>query len=151
MALLNPMKILSGVYKTLLLETPQLPPESGGIIGGQEGIITQACFDRGSNPLNMPSVYVPNINFLNQIIKRWAKEDITFCGIFHSHFSRDRELSLGDKEYIAKIMYAMPPHIGFLYFPIVLPRDTVIGYQANRYGSDVHIVCDKIEILQTGG
>ncbi len=145
------MKILKTIYDLLLHETPLLPPETGGIIGGSDGIITEAYFDKGNSLLTTPSIYVPNIKVLNQVITNWDKEDIEFCGIFHSHYSRDRALSPGDKKYIKKIMRVMPPQVCYLYFPIILPQKTIIGYRASRCDSNIHIACDKIEILQSGG
>lgn len=141
------MKILKTAYDTLLNTTPPLPPETGGIVGGHDRIITEVYFDTGTYRLNPPSIYVPNIILLNEIIEDWNKAGISFYGIFHSHYSRDRELSTGDKRYIMEIMRVMPPQINRLYFPIILPGKTVLGYQASRWNSEIHIACDKIEIF----
>lgn len=145
------MKILSTVYDYLLRETPLLPPETGGILGGQNGFVTHYCFDKGQCALTSPAHYQPNTELLNQVIQEWQVCKIQFYGLFHSHYSNDTQLSLGDREYITKIMLTMPSGIRTLYFPLILPRKAMIGYRANRYGSGVHIVCDKIEILKNGG
>lgn len=128
-----------------------LPPETGGILGGFNGFVTHCYFDRGLCALTAPSHYQPSTELLNQVIQKWRANNIQFYGLFHSHYSHDAVLSLGDREYITKIMLAMPSEIRILYFPLILPRIAMIGYQANRYGSDVHIVCDKIEIQKIGG
>lgn len=151
MALLVAMIFLKTVYESLLNKTPLLPPETGGIIGGQRGIITEVYFDKQNDLLTAPSIYIPNINVINQIIADWDKKNVDFCGIFHTHYSHDQEISLGDRRYIKKIMCAMPLQIRYLYFPIILPQKTIIGYRASRCKSNVHIACDKIEILHSGG
>lgn len=142
------MKILSSVYTALLFDTPSLPPETGGILGGQNGIISNCCFDKGQCTLTSPAHYQPNTDFLNQVIQEWKTCGIQFYGLFHSHYSHDTRLSLGDKRYITKIMLAMPSEVPTLYFPLILPRADMISYQANRSGSAVRIVCDKIELLK---
>ena len=142
------MRIISNLYQMILYKMLPPPPETGGILGGQDGIVTHFCFDRGQCTLTSPAHYQPNTEFLNQWIQKWEVCNIRFYGIFHSHYSNDAELSSGDREYITRIMLAMPSEIHTLYFPLVLPRTAIIGYQANRYGTSVHIVCDKIEILK---
>lgn len=143
------MKILSTVYDSILHKSPPLPPETGGILGGECEVITHCYFDKGQCTLTSPAHYQPSTKLLNQVIQEWQANNIQFYGLFHSHYLHDTNLSLGDKEYIIRIMLAMPSEIHTLYFPLVLPRSAMLGYQANRYGSDVHIVCDKIEILKT--
>lgn len=145
------MKIIKAVYEKLLNETPLLPPETGGIIGGKRGIVTAAYFDKQSDLLAEPSTYAPDIYTINQIIASWNAKNISFLGIFHSHYSNDPEISPGDTKYIQIIMCAMPPQVHSLYFPIIIPRKTIIGYRASRCKSNVHIACDKIEILNDGG
>lgn len=143
------MKILSAVYDSLLCETPPLPPETGGILGGRCGVITHYVFDKGQCTLTSPAHYQPSTEMLNQIIAKWQILNIQLFGLFHSHYPHDTELSPGDKSYITEIMLAMPSEIHTLYFPLILPGTAMIGYQADKYGSDIHIVCDKIEILKT--
>lgn len=142
------MRILKSIYDEILTNTPVLPPETGGIIGGRDGIVTSVYFDKGELSNSAPSVYSPNIMLINKVIYNWSESGISFYGIFHSHYSRDRKLSSGDKKYIMEIMRAMPVTVGQLYFPIVLPKQTILGYQASRTDSTVHIACDMIEILQ---
>lgn len=139
------MKIVESVYNLILTNTPILPPETGGIVGGYDGKITSVYFDRGEYVAS--AIYSPNVMLLNKVIKNWNESGISFYGIFHSHYSRDKELSLYDKMYIREIMRAMPLSIRHLYFPIVLPKQTILGYQASRIGPMIYIACDKIEIL----
>lgn len=140
------MNILHNVLEELLCALPYAPPEMGGILGGKTGIITSFIIDTGLEPLNHYCHYYPNVRKLNQEISRWAKKGINFYGIFHSHFPGGYQLSLGDKKYIQRIMLSMPPDINTLYFPLILPSE-IVGYQANRYGSQISICCDDIIIL----
>ena len=39
------MNILKKTYNCILNMTPHVPPETGGIIGGRNGIITDFCAD----------------------------------------------------------------------------------------------------------
>ena len=142
------MKILKNTYHLILENTPILPPETGGILGGYNGIISTVQFDQDSSIHNTPAIYYPNISLFNQIIKNWGDIGIVFYGIFHSHYTRNKDLSTWDKKYIYKIMQAMPSHIQQLYFPIVFPHKTILGYQASKKGSLIHITCSEIEIIQ---
>lgn len=141
------MKILRKAYNSLLNDTPPLPPETGGILGGNDGIISEIFFDQNEDIHNAPAIYVPNIGLINKTIESWERTGISFYGMFHSHYSRDRELSPGDRKYILEIMRAMPRTISRLYFPIILPGEAVFGYHADRWNSEVHIARNNIEIL----
>lgn len=141
------MKILKAAYEVLLYNTPLLPPESGGIIGGTNGIVTEIHFDAGQNSNHHPAIYVPNIESLNKVIAEWSLSNIEFYGIFHSHYPQDRTLSTGDIKYIKKIMQVMPSEIQLLLFPIILPRQDVIAYRASNDETGISIACDKIEII----
>lgn len=140
------MNILHNVLGELLCSLPSAPPEMGGILGGKSGIISTFVIDAGLESFNNYDHYSPNIQKLNQVINDWAKKEISFCGIFHSHFPGGDQLSLGDKKYIQRIMLSMPPDTNTLYFPLILPTG-IIGYQANRSGSQVRICRDDINIL----
>ena len=66
----------------LLERTPIPPPETGGILGGQAGVITRYYADMGVS--HMPAHYMPHADILNRVIERWKAERIDFYGIFHS-------------------------------------------------------------------
>lgn len=143
------MKITASLYQTLLNEVPPPPPETGGILGGRCGLITLCHFDKGQCVQTAPAHYQPDIERSNRVIQKWWTNNYQFYGLFHSHYPHDTELSLGDRKYITQIMLSMPLEICTLYFPLILPGTAMIGYQASRCGSDVHIACDRIEILKT--
>lgn len=141
------MKIKEEIYLQLLA-CPTVPPECGGIIGSKNGeIITHAIFDN-YNKADEGIVYIPNTQFLNQTIKKWAKCGIKFLGIFHTHAPQWPTLSNGDKVYIIDILNAMPATIQFLYFPLVFPGEKIKNYIAKKNGNTVNIVDDDIEIIK---
>ncbi len=138
------MKIEKRILDEIINRTPALPPESGGILGGQNGVVTRYCADAGV--AHMPARYAPNVDMLNAAITQWRTEGVELYGIYHSHYAKDRMLSKGDMAYIERLMGSLPPSIRSLYFPIVLPRKKVIVYRADRAGGMLCIVCEKIEI-----
>lgn len=141
------MKIQRKIFEEIIRTIPLVPPESGGLIGGTHQIITHFIFDSGTTFSNGYDRYVPDVSFLNSVIQQWSEIGINFYGIFHSHFPNGIQLSNGDKKYISHIMNAMPQYINSLYFPIILPRESIVAYRADRCHEDVPIVCEEIEIL----
>ena len=83
----------------LWLKSPISIPYSSAyeysFLGGQNGIISNCCFDKGQCTLTSPAHYQPNTDFLNQVIQEWKTCGIQFYGLFHSHYSHDTRLSLG--------------------------------------------------------
>lgn len=140
------MKISHRVLDELLSSIPCAPPETGGILGGKSGTVSTYAIDLGLDTFDNYDHYYPNVKYLNQIINDWAKQGISFYGVFHSHFPGGEQLSLRDKKYISHIMLAMPLEVNELFFPVILPTG-IIGYQASRYGSQVRICCDDIKII----
>lgn len=140
------MNILHNVLENLLCALPYAPPEMGGILGGKAGIVSTFIIDTGLDHANHYGRYYPDVQKLNQVINNWAKNGISFYGIFHSHFPGGNQLSPGDKKYIQRIMLSMPPDINTLYFPLILPAE-IVGYQANRSGSQICICRNDIITL----
>jgi proteasome lid subunit RPN8/RPN11 len=141
------MNIRKETLESILSQVPTAPPETGGILGGQNNIISHFVLDRGTQRSNGYDIYAPNTQLFHETIRYWAQESIEFYGIFHSHFSGGITLSSPDLRYITSIMLAMPPHIQSLYFPIVLPQKYFIVYRADRIGGEVSIVRDETNII----
>lgn len=133
------------VLEELRLQISETPPESGGILGGRNGIVTNFLADKGK--MGGPQCsYTPDTDFLNQAIKRWAEQGIGFMGMFHTHFGGAETLSEGDKAYIVRIMKAMPEEINCLYFPIVvMPGRRIAVHKAICKGGKIRIIRDEIE------
>ena len=141
------MKIYRHVLDEIIQIVPCAPPETGGILGGRDRIISTFVFDKGISLSYERDIYTPDTRVLNHALQLWSQEGINFYGMFHSHFPGLEDLSRGDKRYISQLMRAMPHHISSLYFPIVIPQEKMVVYRADLYGQDVHIVGDEIEIV----
>ena len=124
-----------------LRQLPDGPPESGG----RDQTVTDIVLDKGRIG-GRPCSYTPDVAFLNREIKRWAEKGLRFMGVFHVHFGGAEALSEGDRNYIARIMDAMPEGYDRLYFPVVvMPERRVVAYQAVRTNEKIEIKRDEIE------
>lgn len=92
--------------------------------------------------------YSPNTEKMNTCISTWSKDNIIFCGIFHSHLGNNEMLSEGDLHYIKKIMLSMPKRIQKLYFPlIVLPQNKMKLFTAIKHGQEIEIMEDSYRVV----
>lgn len=134
------MYIKKEVYNKILFDTPKLPPESGGILGGYDGKVTLFVSDKGKS-LSSSYKYEPNTELLNTTINNWLNNDVEFMGIYHSHPKNCEKLSVADIEYINQVMRSVSDYTDKLYFPLVIPKEKIISF----YGL---IVADEIKIFQ---
>ena len=116
--------------------------ECGCLLGMKDGVVCKVLFDSGTNNV---AEYSPNIELFNEALKKWAKKDINFAGIIHSHPNDCRILSYEDEKTIEKICKAVDCDYT-LYFPIYTfcknkPVITVYKYENNV------IKKDKIKII----
>lgn len=139
------MKILKNVYNEII-NVPFVPPEIGGIIGGTNKIIDCVYIDNYSFERNS-SIYVPNVQRLNDHIANWKNNGSIFYGIFHSHFFSQERLSLNDQKYITTIMNCMPSSISELYFPIVIPKRKIVSYLVFKHNGNFVIQNDFVQII----
>ena len=138
------MKITNAIYDLIMQHCPLVPPETGGIIGGHGELITAVIFDR-NHGLAERAVYCPDVSYLNDRIAEWNRQHIEFRGIFHSHPTKQCDLSGVDREYIIKIMSAMPTSVEDLFFPIISPRQKIYVYRAKREALDISIHVDCLQ------
>ena len=141
------MKIRKTIYNKIINLCPVVPPETGGIIGQQNGIICFAEFDSGTVQSDC-AVYIPNVEKLNSVIEKWNRSGIEFVGMFHSHPIGQETLSGEDIEYIKTIFDSMPDNVTELYFPIVIPKSHIIAYKAIRKNHRVWIEKDSVVIKE---
>lgn len=138
------MKIYEDVYQNLLKSYNPVPPENGGIMGIKDGVICDYVHDCGI-AISDRAVYVPDVDFLNSVIEKWAAEEINFAGIVHSHLPTQKRLSQADTEYIKSVFSAVPERIKELYFPVAIPgKNQLISYIAARADNGVIIRQDEI-------
>ena len=138
------MKLLKEVY-TRLVSLPPAPPETGGIIGSENGIGMTICEDTCSEKNGFS--YSPDVQFLNKTIEQWCENDVSLYAVYHTHIEGGYELSKQDKAYAEKIIRSMPDSIKQLYFPIVIPSDRVVAYKALKRGNQISIIKDKLVII----
>lgn len=131
------LKIISDVFNAIMRQLPDTPPEIGGVIGGKGGVIFAYEMDEGNKQERLCS-YAPNVNYVNEVIRKWTKANIDFYGIFHVHFFGIQSLSFGDIAYMNQIIAAMPPLIDKLYFPLfVLPEQEMLLYSIEKQRKEV--------------
>ena len=139
------MKMVKSVYTKILENAPDHMPETGGMLGGQNGIVTKIVFDDGKEDDFRRCHYTPNVVMLNGCLVEWSKSGIEFYGLFHTHFYGVSSLSKGDEVYIKKILEAMPQSKKELFFPIVvLPDKKIISYRCYLDGSNLIVAEDPV-------
>lgn len=133
------MKVDKGFIDMLKNDVRSYSFEVGGILGEKNGVICEFVLDEGSS-LQHRCSYVPDVCFLNKQIECWSANNIIFVGMFHTHLGGSRKLSLGDMQYIEKIMNYMPDYVSKLYFPIIVfPENEIVFYKAIKNESEVFI------------
>ena len=138
------MKVEKDIYDRMLGVCP-VPPETGGIIGGESMCISKIVVEETRERYR----YIPNVDFLNKTISEWRSQGISFYGMFHSHPIRCDRLSRTDEGYIKKIMNAMPNEIDQLMFPLILPGDKIIPFIAKRVNEDVVIEEGELTVVNS--
>lgn len=138
------MNLHKSIYFKLLNLMPS-PPEIGGIIGAKNniGII---CYEDKPITLNDYS-YSPNVANLNRVLSEWSESEIYLYGFYHTHIHGGFELSKQDVTYIQKILQALSSSLDSLYFPVVIPNDTIIAYKAELNNGCLSIKKDKINLF----
>lgn len=140
------MKISFSIKDLIINSTPDVPPETGGIIGGRNGIISEFYADGGVGD-NPEFEYEPDTESLNRIIDEWQKRGIDFYGIYHSHRLCGQTLSKSDKIYISQIMTTLKDYKNCLYFPLVFPKEKMICFKAELINGETVITNENIEIF----
>jgi len=136
------------VYEELVATCPQVPPETGGILGGHDGVIVSYEFD-GVGAVRLDNSYRPDVQHLNNRIRTWEARGVEFMGIFHSHPVSERALSMPDRGYIWRIMTSMPSRISTLYFPLVFPTCDLLAYVATTLRGTVRIDEDAVSLSES--
>lgn len=139
------MKIRREVFDEILNTCPRVPPETGGLLGGRNGVVTRFFADAGQG--NGYDRYEPDVRRLNAVLADWQRADVAFYGVYHSHFPQGTALSAADIRYIESILRATANEAEVLYFPIILPKKKMISYRAVLAGGQVHIQPDGITLV----
>lgn len=126
-----------------LLNLGSAPPEIGGVLGGEDMVISKIAIEKPCGGYE----YIPNVDYLNKVIKGWNERGVSFYGMFHTHPTNATTLSKYDIEYIRSIMFAMPTSVYSLAFPLVIPQEAVILYVARKKDGEVIIEKEKVAIV----
>lgn len=144
------MDITYEIHEKIVKEVPDHPPEIGGILGARNNVVCNAVFDYGTQWQKLEKChYTPDVEYLNRCIAEWEVSGISFYGVFHTHFFGVDTLSEGDRQYIKRIMQAMPDTKKKLYFPvIVLPNRKMISYMCRMRCGKIEITGDSIHLVE---
>lgn len=141
------IRILKDVYLKIISQYPIVPPEQGGIIGGNDRVVNRYFHDSTRQSV-VSAVYSPNIKLLNSKIEEWHKKDISFLGLVHSHPKNQITLSNDDVKYIELLFHSLPNEARTLYFPVFIPQTKeLFSYRVKRSNSGLLIQSDNIEIM----
>ena len=139
------MRIKRAVYDLILQSfLDEILEESGGIIGAEDGIVTQFVHDCGLQG-HEHCVYIPDTERLNRMINEWSQTDIQFVGLVHSHPPMGNKLSVGDLKYITSIMKCC--ELSVFYFPIVIPKISMTVYRACYQDEKLTVDVEKTELV----
>lgn len=152
-------RILASAYQNIKETCGTLPPESGGILVGylDDFIVREFIFD--SKGRTSFGAYDPDVDFLNEELKKAALKGYSLIGAFHTHprgcssLSGDYGDSVGDLGYIkafldvnshlekflSPIGYSAHDGDSFTFFPYVAERGKIEDYQM----ADLEIVPDS--------
>ncbi len=118
----RPVTILSSVLNEILATIATLPPESGGLLGGDRDgqRITRYLFDGSAGTSG--ATYTPNTDVINTILDQWDDDGgDKIIGFIHSHPGGYAQPSPGDQVYAANILKAIPA-MDRIFLPIAVFR-----------------------------
>ncbi len=139
------MTITESIYNEILHTLPT-DYETGGIIGGFNGIVTCAVFDIAGRS-ESPCCYIPNVELFNSRIAAWQETGTEFYGLFHSHLGKLELLSNADMQYAEEILHALSGVVPSLYFPIVIPNKHIISFVVSIFDGRLVVAEDAIELV----
>lgn len=139
------MKIKERVYRQIISQYSPAPPERGSIIGMKDGVICQCIHDKVHMEAQR-AVYVPDTEFLNDCIQKWALSGVEFCGFVHSHPHGQKTLSGADCEYIEKL-YQCNPWLNKTFFPLIVDGNDMIVYSARMNHGCLEITREEADLI----
>lgn len=99
------VQICREVLRDILAQVGSRAPETGGMIGMQEDVVTRFWFDAGG--VSMPGAYLPDVEGCEAVLNGvWQDEGVVLCGFVHSH--RDSPCpSVPDRRYMQELCRAL--------------------------------------------
>jgi len=117
------------IYHVLGLQTA----ERGGLLGSANGLVCRFYYD--SAGISSDRAYYPSIAQMNRVLKEWAREEIVFSGIIHSHPHDAAALSKRDLEFAGAILKTNP-ELKSVFFPLVLSAADSAAFRILPYVVD---------------
>ena len=150
--------IVESAYQEILRTVGSRRPESGGILLGsrEDFVVRKFVFD--PNGSMSSGAYDPDVNYINQTIKKeWAENKLAFLGFIHSHprgvtrLSGDWGNNTGDIGYMKAILRAIPDLKKFLVPIMFTPADggelKIFPYIAKR-GEEENYFAGELTIIK---
>ena len=116
----SPVTILASVLDEIVESIATLPPESGGLLGGdrENQRITRYLFDQAAGTSG--ATYSPNTDIINTTLDEWDDNGgDKIIGFIHSHPGGYAQPSPGDQVYAARILEAIPA-MSRIFLPIAV-------------------------------
>ena len=100
--------------------------ETGGLLLGRDASISAFIFDEGVRGEDADE-YIPNTEYMNEILHRYQSEEYELYGMIHSHRTRE-ELSCADTHYARSLLRLN--ELDDILMPVyVLDSQNVFWYQ----------------------
>ena len=118
----RPVTILSSVLDEIVESIAALPPESGGLLGGNRDTqcISRYLFDGSAGTSG--ATYSPNTDVINKTLDDWDDNGgDKIIGFIHTHPGGYAQPSPGDQAYAARILEAIPA-MPRIFLPIAVFR-----------------------------
>jgi proteasome lid subunit RPN8/RPN11 len=117
-----PMLMTREVYESLRDTVGTVPPETGGMLGGQRGtgLVDHVFLDRTADVSGV--TYSPDIDQVNRVLRdEWNPEGINLLGFVHSHPHGSVRPSGPDVSYAERILRGIP-ELDRMLLPIAQSR-----------------------------
>ncbi|MGN1124048.1 MAG: Mov34/MPN/PAD-1 family protein [Eubacterium sp.] len=137
------MKLQHNVYYNLIYNCKSTDFETGGILGGNNNIISEYLFD-DNEFITDRYAYIPNRKFLNFHIEKWNYMGIELMGMFHTHISGGTYPSNADLVYFERLIHAAGKPLVFI---IINPNITMSIYKAKLIHNQFSIQLEKVELI----
>lgn len=116
------IEMTGNVYETLI-RLPQVPPETGGILAGCNGLISEAYLQSGTEKRD--GEFQPDENELLPVLDQWIEQGFDLIGIFHTHAPNWPDLSGEDRNYL-EAFWKLNRESGLTFcFPLVFPESHI--------------------------
>lgn len=119
------------VYKKIMETLGVYPPERGGVLAIQNGIITDYYFDNEAEINSSIYIYKPSKQ-IGTVVDQWKAEGKGFGGLIHSHPGAGIQLSSWDIRFAKQLIERN--HLDGVFMPI-FNRNEIYFYYIDLEGN----------------